>query len=350
MTEENTETTQDMDVNSEIHDELLDTLTDDFFDEELPEEDDEGTVEADEELDDAYDAETDETEEYDEEDEYETEEDDAEVEDTDELPEPEEEQEELDMDFRVPVKIDGEQGEVTLDELVRGYQTNQHSNKKSIEASEKIKQAESLFNEYTALKAQNAELLSGQVDQDQAQLDSYDKKIKELILADDVYDLPKWQEARRIKSRQLDAKRSEQEKLSSEASKEHEQLQQAQFTQQRDGAIDALDQVMPGWQDGYDDVVTWAAEDLGFPEFAEVLDPRVVAMMFEYKSLREGGKQAAKKRLKTPTKGVRAKKSPNLKTKQAKQQGNLRNKVLSGKGNAGDELSFLEGLANDSLG
>jgi len=76
----------------------------------------------------------------------------------------------------------------------------------------------------------------------------------------------------------------------------------------------------------------------------------IVAMMFEYKSLREGGMQAAKKRLKTPTKGVRAKKSPNLKTKQAKQQGNLRNKVLSGKGNEGDELSFLEGLANDSLG
>ena len=35
MTEENTETTQDMDVNSEIHDELLDTLTDDFFQEDL---------------------------------------------------------------------------------------------------------------------------------------------------------------------------------------------------------------------------------------------------------------------------------------------------------------------------
>jgi len=345
MTEENTETTQDMDVNSEIHDELLDTLTDDFFQEDLPEEDDEGTVEADEELDDAYDAETDETEEYDEEDEYETEDDDAE-----ELPESGGEQDELDMDYKVPIKIDGEQGEVSLDELVRGYQTNQHANKKSIEASEKIKQAESLFNEYTALKTQNAELLNGQVDQDQAQLDAYDKKIKQLILADDVYELPKWQEARRIKSQQLDAKRSEQEKLSSEANREQQEQNQAQFSQQRQGAIDALDQVMPGWQDGYDDVVAWAAEDLGFPEFAEVLDPRVVAMMFEYKSLREGGKQAAKKRLKTPTKGVRAKKSPNLKTKQAKQQGNLRNKVLSGKGNEGDELSFLEGLANDSLG
>lgn len=348
MTEENTETTQDMDVNSEIHDELLDTLTDDFFQEDLPVEEDEGTVEADEELDDAEDAETDETDEGEEEIEDETEEDDAVVEDTDELPESEGEQE-LDMSFMVPIKIDGEQGEVTLDELVRGYQTNQHSNKKSIEASEKIKQAESLFNEYTALKTQNAELLSGQVDQDQAQLDAYDKKIKELILADDVYDLPKWQEARRIKSQQLDTKRAEQQKLSEESSREQEQLQTVQYQQQKQGAIEALDQVMPGWQDDYDSVVSWAAEDLGFPEFAEIVDPRVVAMMFEYKTLREGGKQAAKKRLKTPTKGVRAKKSPNLKTKQAKQQGNLRNKVLSGKGNEGDELSFLEGLANDSL-
>jgi len=344
MTEDNTETTQDMDVNSEIHDELLDTLTDDFFQEDLPEEVDESTVEADEELDDAEDAETDETEEYEEELEDETVEEDAE-----ELPETTEE-EELDMSYMVPVKVDGEDGEVTLDELVRGYQTNQHANKKSIEASERIKEAENLFNEYTALKTQNAELLDGQVDQDQLQLDAYDKKIKELILADDVYDLPKWQEARRIKSQQLDTKRAEQQKLSKEATEEQEQQQQAQMTQQRQGAIDALDQVMPGWQEGYDDVVSWAAEDLGFPEFAEVMDPRIVAMMFEYKSLREGGKQAAKKRMKTPTKGVRAKKSPNLKTKQAKQQGNLRNKVLSGKGNEGDELSFLEGLANDSLG
>ena len=49
MTEQNTETTQDMDVDSGIHDEMLDTFADDFFDEALPE-DGEDTVEADEEL------------------------------------------------------------------------------------------------------------------------------------------------------------------------------------------------------------------------------------------------------------------------------------------------------------
>ena len=343
MTEQNTETTQDMDVDSGIHDEMLDTFADDFFDEALPE-DGEDTVEADEELDDAEDAETDETEESEGEYESDTEDDDAE-----ELPDSEEEQYELDMDYEVPVKIDGEQGNVSIQELVRGYQTNQHANKKSIEASQRMKQAEGLFNEYSQLKEQNAQLLSNQVDADQVQLDAYDKKIKQLILSDNTYDLPKWQEARRIKAQQIDTKTAERERLSNESKNEQQMLNERQYLQQREGAIEALDTVMPGWGESYDEVVNWAANDLGFPEFAEVMDPRVVAMMYEYKSLRESGKSAVKKRMKTPTKGVRAKKSPNLKTKQAKQQGQLRDKVLSGKGSEGDELSFLEGIANSTL-
>ena len=45
----------------------------------------------------------------------------------------------IDWEFKVPVKIDGEEGEVDLQELVKGYQTSQHLSKKGRELAEERK-------------------------------------------------------------------------------------------------------------------------------------------------------------------------------------------------------------------
>jgi len=352
MAENKTDTTPIEDVSSELSEqEMLESLADDFFQEKgetLPETE-EDTVEADEEEDDADDAETDETTE--DEEELETEE--SEEEDDQEavaegLPDTEEPAE-LDMEYEIPVKVDGEQSTIPLKELIKGYQTSQHANKKSIEASERLKEAEQAFTRVNELQAENAELLKHKVDKDQQQLDAYDAKIKKLLLDDNVFELPKWQEARRIKAEQLEKNRADQTSKEKEARDSLYKQNANAFAMQKDQSIATLNETIPGWEDTYDSVVDWAVKDLGFPEFAEILDPRVVSLMYDYKALKEGSQTAAKKRLKAPVKSVKTKKSQSSKTKQARRDGNLRDKVLSGKGSENEQLNFLEGLAGKVL-
>lgn len=343
---------RDVKVNLVDEDAMLEGLAGEFFKDELeeetlPESSMDDTVEDAAESDEA---EADETDELDVEEE-ELEEDDTEEEDGEDLPEDEveEDSEELDMDFEVPVKIDGEESTVTMDELIRGYQTAQHSNKKSIEASEQLKQAKALAEEATTLKEQNAELLKSQVDSDEQQLAAYDRKIQQLIADDDMFELPKWQEARRAKAQDLAATKEEATRLKSEAEAESSKANEASIQASRDQAIETLNKDLPGWQESYEEVVNWAVKDMGFPEFANITDAKTIALMYDYKSLKDGKKSAIKKRKKAPTKSVKAVKPVNKKAKTNEKNSKLRKKVLSGDASEGQEQSFLDSLADGLL-
>ena len=343
---------RDVKVNLVDEDAMLEGLAGEFFKDELeeetlPESSVDDTVEDAAESDEA---EADETDELDVEEEELEDDDDTEEDDGEDLPEDEvEEEDELDMDFEVPVKIDGEESKVTMDELIRGYQTAQHSNKKSIEASEQLKQAKALAEEATTLKEQNAELLKGQVDSDEQQLAAYDRKIQQLIADDDMFELPKWQEARRAKAQDLAATKEEATRLKSEAEAESSKANEASIQASRDQAIETLNKDLPGWQDNYEEVVNWAVKDMGFPEFANITDAKTIALMYDYKSLKDGKKSAIKKRKKAPTKSVKAVKPVNKKAKTNEKNSKLRNKVLSGDASDGQEQSFLDSLADGLL-
>ncbi len=343
---------RDVKVNLVDEDAMLEGLAGEFFKDELeeetlPESSMEDTVEDAAESDEA---EAPETDELDVEEEELEDDDDTEEDDGEDLPEDEvEEEDELDMDFEVPVKIDGEESKVTMDELIRGYQTAQHSNKKSIEASEQLKQAKALAEEATTLKEQNAELLKGQVDSDEQQLAAYDRKIQQLIADDDMFELPKWQEARRAKAQDLAATKEEATRLKSEAEAESSKANEASIQASRDQAIETLNKDLPGWQDNYEEVVNWAVKDMGFPEFANITDAKTIALMYDYKSLKDGKKSAIKKRKKAPTKSVKAVKPVNKKAKTNEKNSKLRNKVLSGDASDGQEQSFLDSLADGLL-
>ncbi len=346
---DNLETTQ-QDVNlMNDEDAMLEGLAGEFFGDEieeiLPSDDVDNEVEEAADMDEAEAPET-ELEESEEEDDTEVEsdeDDDLEAEEVDE------ESEELDMDYQIPVKVDGEESTVSMSELIKGYQTAAFSNKKSIEASEQLKQAKALAEEATALKEQNAELLASQVDGDKAQLDAYDRKIQQLINDDDMFELPKWQEARRNKAKELEAKKAEATRLKTEADAESTATNEAALQASREQAIATLDKDLPGWQDSYESVVNWAVTDLGFPEFANIVDAKTIALMYDYKSLKDGVKTASQKRKKAPTKTVKASKPVNKKAKTNEKAKQLRKKVLSGEASEGQADSFLDSLVDGML-
>lgn len=351
---DNLETTltnsRDVKLNLVDEDAMLEGLAGEFFGDEVTEEevlpDDvvDNEVEEAAESDEAEAPETEELEVEDEEDDTEAEADEDDDQDSEEV---EDETEELDMEYQVPVKIDGNESTVSIAELIKGYQTAASSNKKSIEASEQLKQAKALAEEATTLKEQNAELLASQVDGDKAQLDAYDRKIQQLINEDDMFELPKWQEARRNKAKELDARKSEAARLKTEADAETTAQSEAALQASKEQAIATLNKTLPGWESSYESVVTWAVKDLGFPEFANIIDAKTIALMYDYKALKDGVKTAKGKRKKAPTKTVKASKPVNKKAKTNEKAKELRKKVLSGEASEGQADSFLDSLVGE---
>ena len=350
---DNLETTltngQDVNVNLVDEDVMLEGLADEFFGVEpkevLSSEDIDNEVEEAAESDEAEASETELLEEESSDEDPETEEEETE-EDADDSEEVESDIEELDMEYEVPVKVDGEEYTVAMAELIKGYQTAQSSNKKSIEASAQLKEAKVLAEEATTLKAQNAELLAKEVDSDAVQLEAYDRKIQQLINDDDMFELPKWQEARRNKAKELESKKKEATRLNDEAISEKTQADAATLQATKEQAIAALDTDLPGWQDDYESVVNWAVKDLGFPEFANIVDPKVIALMYDYKSLKDSKKVAVQKRKKAPTKSVKATKPVNKKAKTSEKEKELRKRVLSGDASENQSDSFLAGMVD----
>mgnify|MGYP006094117853 CR=1 FL=1 len=346
---ETTLTNADVKLNVVDESEMLEGLAGDFFkdeieDEVLPSDVVDNEVEEAAESDEAEAPETELDE--DEEDDTEVESDEDDDQEADEV---DEDSEELDMDYQVPIKINGEESTVSVSELIKGYQTAAFSNKKSIEASEQLKQAKTLADEATALKEQNSELLASRVDSDQAQLDAYDRKIQQLINDDDMFELPKWQEARRNKAKELKGNKVEATRLKDEAEAETSKATQAQITASREIAIEALDRSLPGWQSRYEEVVNWAVKDLGFPEFANIVDAKTIELMYDYKSLKDGVKSASKKRKKAPTKTVKASKPVNKKAKTNEKANELRKRVLKGEASGNQNDSFLDSMVNGLL-
>jgi len=325
---------------------MLDVIADDFFEEEdLPEQEADNTEETAEESDDAEAEEAEELEGEEQKEETEESEDDGE-----DLPEDDSEGDsELDLDYLVPVKIDGEESEVTMQELIRGYQTAAHANKKSIDASEQLKKAQALAQESTALKEENAKLLNTTVDAEERQLAAYDRKIQQLIADDDMYELPKWQEARRVKAKEIQETKSKAYQLESEAQSEQQASYDANLQAYKEQAVEQLNSTIPGWENSYDEVVNWAVKDLGLPDFAEVVDPSVIALMYDYKTLKDGQKSAVTKRKKAPVKSVKAKKSASTNAKAKEKADNLRKKVLQGDASENQQDEFLGSMVDNIL-
>ena len=192
-------------------------------------------------------------------------------------------------------------------------------------------------------------MLAREVDSDTVQLEAYDRKIQQLINDDDMFELPKWQEARRNKAKELESKRNEATRLKEEADAEKIQAETAALQASKEQAILTLDKDLPGWQDNYEAVVNWAVKDLGFPEFANVIDPKVIALMYDYKALKDSKKVAVQKRKKAPTKSVKATKPVNKKAKTNEKENELRKKVLSGDATENQTDSFLAGLVDGML-
>jgi len=288
MSETNNEATRTDE--SSVNDFDFDALADEVLGlepDEATQEDDEATEElegedhnTDEDADEVDDAEDDEAEEE--------EEDEDESEDATQKDSNLETGDEIDMEFKVPVKIDGKESEVSMEDLVASYQTKQSQSKKGDEIAEQAKSLVQAKEEAVMFANINAELLKGEDAKDQKILAGLTEKV-DAAYDDDDPDANKMnRQLEKAKSEYQNRKANRDSVVQTMGKKIYEQ-QANQFGQQVEAFNSEIKNHVSDWSEEVALKNRDFALGLGLNEqFVDTItDPVVVKVIDEYRRLKE---------------------------------------------------------------
>mgnify|MGYP001565654904 FL=1 len=261
---------------------------------------------------------------------------------------------ELDLEYLVPVKVDGEESEVTIEELIKGYQTNQSQTKKGQELAEQAKQLETEKDKSQIFQKINEDLLKQQDDRDLALLQSrkqvMDKMAKDGYVEGVDDDLATLQ----YKYRSLE---DEYTKRKAERSKTTDKMIETQEEEYRKTAEKnvkifqkEIKTLIPDWSDKMaQDNYAFAVEQ-GIPEefVNTIASPLIAKFINDYRVLKTSASTGAKKRKKAPVKTVSAKKPVSKQNKVKTKSVDARKRIAKGKGSDKD-LKVLSDETYDSI-
>lgn len=258
-------------------------------------------------------------------------------------------EEEVDWDYEVPVKIDGEIEYVSLGELRKGFATDQHLSKKGREVGELEK---SLKEEHDSKISEVVELGTVLHTQVQEQENFYaqeyhdlEKKIQEARDNGDTYELNELKDKRETAQKAYWEARNKREGLAGAIQQQQQEMLQNQVDELLEKFEDEIDDLVPDFN--AEAVRDFALEE-GIPEeFLDIIfDARVVKFVDDYRQLKEKTSSGAKKRKKVNTaKGVPTKRKITKKERAKRENVALRESVLSGQGDDTSELAFLKTLS-----
>jgi hypothetical protein len=273
---------------------------------------------ADEDDTDDYEEDADEDEEY---------EDDDDSTQDDDLPS----EEEVDWEYSVPVKVDGEIEYVSLGELRKGFATDQHLSKKGREVSELEKELKEEYSTKTNEVTELGAALATQLQQEEVALSQeyhdLESKIEKAREDGDTYEL-----------NELKDKRETAQKKYWEARNKREGIAGAKFDED-------IKELVPDFDS---EAVRQFALDEGIPQdFLDIImDANVVKFVDDYRKLKQNATKGSAKRKKAPkAKGVPTKRKMTASQRKARDAGNLREAVLSGSTDEKSELEFLKSLS-----
>ena len=265
-------------------------------------------------------------------------------------------QDDLDLDAKVSVKIDGQETEVSFGDLIKGYSTEQSLSNKGRELGDARKKLEEEFQgKLGQLDTMSKASLVVLYSEEKAKADQYhelEKKITEARKDGDSYNLTELKDEREQAQKEYWTARNKREKLGQAV----QQQQQKQFQETWQQSIDNFHQTIPTLIPDYSEAKAKQIREFALAEgisedvLNSVVDPSIVKFVDDYRQLKQGVSQGAVKRKKLPAKKAPVKKSKTVTQQKVDQSQALRSKVLSGKGNQSDEKDFLKAMAERSLG
>jgi hypothetical protein len=319
-------------------DDSSDPTPDDSSEEEVPEENDEESDDVDEE---GNEEDTDEES---------TDEDDTSTQDSEQIAE-----EDIDWEYKIPIKVDGKIEYVTLEEVRKGYSTDQHLSQKGRELGELKKQIEVERTEKLNELVQLGTSLHDTLTSEETKLASeYHRINSELQKARDDGDTYTARELRdqleEAQGKYWEVRNQRESQVKAVAEKLRQE--QAQVQQQ---LIEKFQEEIPSYVPNFSEKM---AKDLrafalneGLPEelLNNIYDARVVKILNDYMQLKTAKDKGAEKRKAAPTKkSIPVKKGKSIDEVKAGKSKSMRAKVLTGEGSERDQIDFLKNLSSIS--
>lgn len=325
--------------------------------ESLPEEDDSNTTPdesseevAQEETDEESENDLDEEQTEEESEEDSTGEDDTSTQDTEQISE-----EDIDWEYKIPIKIDGEIQYVTLEEVRKGYSTDQHLSQKGRELGELKKQVETerteKLNELVQLGTSLHDSLTSEETKLASEYHRLNAALQEARDNDDTYTARELREQVEEAQSKYWEKRNEREvKIKAVAEKLRDEQNQVKQT-----LLTKFQEDIPAYIPGFDekvakDIRSFALNE-GLPEelLNQVYDARVVKFIDDYRKLKTAKDKGAEKRKAAPTKkSIPVKKGKSMDDIKATKVKSTRDKVLTGVGSEREQLDFLRNISSVS--
>ena len=265
-------------------------------------------------------------------------------------------QDDLDLDARVVVKIDGEEQEVSFSDLIKGYSTEQSLSNKGRELGEARKKVEEERTEKLSqldglLNGANTVLMQGEQQLAKAYHD-LEAQIQKAREDGDTYELGELKDKRELAQQKYWAARRNREGLLQEAAKQYEEVQREQFQQQVNHFNEVIPSMIPDFNDDVAQNIRQFAIDEGIsPDILDTItDPAIVKFVDDYRRLKQNVSKGVAKRKATPIrKAVPAKKGLPEKVKTQRREDAVRARAFDENASEADQMAWLKQHASKSL-
>ena len=263
--------------------------------------------------------------------------------------------EDLDLEAKVSLKIDGQDTEVSFNDLIKGYSTEQSLSKKGRELGDARKNFEEDYNkkleEVQQMSTASVAVLYKSEQEHAKEFHDLEKKIDEARKDNNTYDLSDLKDKREQKQKEYWGARREREALQKTVTvKSQEQMSKA-WNEQLSIFNESIPTVIPGFNETVaKDIREFALGEGIDPEIIDtIVDPSIVKFVNDYRILKQGINKGSAKRKAAPTKKIPTRKSRPAQQKKVDAEQALRKRALSKNSSKEDQDAFLRGYAERSL-
>jgi hypothetical protein len=264
-------------------------------------------------------------------------------------------EEEIEWSYKIPVKVDGKLEYKTLEEVRKGYQTDQHLSNEGRKIGEMRKQLEAERNEklqeVVDMGSQlHAELTSTEATY-QKQYGDLTKAIEDARDSGDTYKIRELKEQREDIQEKYWEARNKREETAKKITDHYRKLNEENQTRLLEQFNKDIQEKVPGFDGKLSKSIRDFALKEGIPEtmLDTVFDASVVKFINDYRKLKQAKEIGQSKRKVAPTsKSVPLKKGTPQSKKEADAIQSNRAKVLSGNGDNRDQLEFIKRISSIS--
>lgn len=263
--------------------------------------------------------------------------------------------EDLDLDTLVRLKINGEEVDVSLGNLFKGYATEQSLSAKGRELGEARKQLEAEREEQLAeiskVGQASAAVLMSQEQQYAKEYHDLENQIKQARANGDTFELSELKDKREeAQSNYWDA-RKKREAIVSQMEAQQQEIATKQWNESVAYFNETINEYVPDFNEQTAGAIREFALKEGLPEdlVDTIIDPAIVKFVNDYRILKTGVSKGEAKRKAVTSKALPVKKAKSATKKKAEANDMVKARAFREDASPDDHMAFLRQLASKSL-